>query len=211
MNIVNKDILDYCVQHSKKVSSTLNELERETFLTQLSPQMISLPLTIRLLPFLVKMSGAKHILEVGTFTGYSAIAMAEALPEDGMIDTIEVNHELENIIHKYIQKAGLENKIKVHINDAKDQIPLLDKKYDLIYMDAGKKEYDLYLELILPKMLTGSWLIVDNVLWWGKVLLENKEEGTKALKAFNKKVAEDERLEVLVLPIGDGLSVIRKV
>lgn len=211
MNIVNKDILDYCVQHSKKVSSILHELERETFLTQLSPQMISLPLTIRLLPLLVKMSRAKHILEIGTFTAYSAIAMGEVLPEDGMIDTIEVNQELKNIIHKYIQKAGLENKIKVHINDAKNQIPLLDKKYDFIYMDAGKKEYDLYLELILPKMHSGAWLIVDNVLWWGKVLLENKEEGTKALKAFNKKVAEDPRLEVLVLPIGDGLSVIRKI
>ena len=210
MNIVNKDILEYCVQHSKKVSSVLHELERETFLTQLSPQMISLPLTIRLLPFLVQMSRAKNILEIGTFTAYSAIAMAEVLSDDGMIDTIEVNHELKNIIKKYIGLAGLESKIHVHFNDAKDQIPLLDKKYDFIYMDAGKKEYDLYLELIIPKMNSGSWLIVDNVLWWGKVLLENKEEGTMALKAFNKKVSEDDRLEVLVLPIGDGISIIRK-
>lgn len=151
------------------------------------------------------------ILELGTFTGYSAICMAQGLSPKGQLHTIEVNEEMQPIIRKYIDKAGLHDKITTHVGDAADVIPTLDLVIDLAFIDAGKKDYEKHFELVLPKVRTGGILLIDNVLWSQKVIAEQLDQGAKTVDQFNKRIQSDPRVENVILPLRDGITLIRKL
>jgi caffeoyl-CoA O-methyltransferase len=163
-----------------------------------------------LLSFITHMVQPKRILEVGAFTGYTAICMAQCLPPGGEVHTIEVNDEHAWIIQKFIQKAGLEDKIRLYIGDAATVIPVLNEIFDLVFLDAGKLDYARHYELALERTRPGGFILADNILWDGKVLTNDQEATTVAIRNFNQMVHEDERVENLLLPLRDGLMVIRK-
>lgn len=205
------NIWQYCEAMSSPCSSLLDELERETHLKTLAPQMMSGRLQGRILSLLSKLVGPEQILEIGTFTGYGTLCLAEGLGQNGKITTIEVNPELTAISEKYFEASEFKDKIKAHSGDAIELIPSLSELYDLVYIDAGKKDNAQYLELILPRLNPGGIILIDNVLWAGKVLDPNTVDiKTQTIQAFNKMISEDERLEVVLIPIRDGLSVLRK-
>jgi caffeoyl-CoA O-methyltransferase len=200
----------YCEGLCIPESSILKELERETNLKTLKPRMISGHLQGTLLHMLVKIHGSKRILEIGTFTGYATICMASALPEDGELITLEANEELEFISGKYFKKANLDHKIKQHFGDAKSLVKSLSGNFDLVFIDAGKKDNEYYYETIFPQVKTGGLILVDNVLWSGKVLDQKMDKHTKIIHDFNVKMSKDERIETLYLPLRDGLALFRK-
>lgn len=201
----------YCEKHTSLPSDLLYQLERETHLKTLAPQMLSGHLQGRLLSFLSRMMRPKAILEIGTFTGYAAICLAEGLAENGVLHTIEVNRELEYLIRKYLEKGNLGEKIKLHIGDAKTVVPTLPvEQFDMIMIDAGKKDNAYFYELLLPRLRPGGVLLVDNVLWDGKVLKQPKDAMTRQILDFNQMVHEDERVESLLLPVRDGIFILRR-
>ncbi len=203
--------LAYCFSHSSPLSGILHDLERETHLRTLGPQMLSGEYQGQLLRFLSLMLRPKRVLEIGTFTGYTAICMAEGLAEGGVLHTIEANDELGWLIQKYIQRAGMAQKIVLHLGDAAEVVPTLDEVFDLVFLDAGKLDYPAHYEMALAKMRPGGFLLADNVLWDGKVASGNeRDETARALRAFNDFVQQDERVENLLLPFRDGLMVVRK-
>jgi len=171
--------------------------------------MISGLLQGELLTMLVKISGAKQILDIGTFTGYSAICLAAGLSE-GIVHTIDIDEEKTDWVKSSIREAGLDSRIRIYTGKAGEIIPVIGEKFDLVYIDADKENYDLYYEQALSKMNSGGLIIADNVLWKGKVLLENKDKKTAIIDAFNKKIEQDERVENLLLPLRDGIMIIRK-
>jgi len=212
MEVNSRKINAYCVAHScLPDSNLLNELERETYLTTLSPQMISGPIQGQLLYFLSSMLKAKSILEIGTFTGYAAICLARGMDEDGVLHTIEVNEELEQLIRKYIRKADLESQIQLYMGDAKAVIPTIEGDFDIILIDAAKKDNTYYYDLLIDRLKPGGFLIADNVLWDGKVARGENDKVTKMIDAFNKKIQADIRVENLILPIRDGIILVRKL
>jgi len=150
-------------------------------------------------------------VEIGTFTGYSAIAIAQALPEEGFLHTIEINEELESMIHTFFRKANVDQKIKLHIGDAQEKLNTIEGLFDFAFIDADKENYPLYYELLVPRMNKGGIIIADNVLWGGKVVEDIKpsDRQTLAIDEFNKLVLADDRVENVVIPIRDGLNVIR--
>jgi caffeoyl-CoA O-methyltransferase len=200
----------YCEGHSSPPSPLLRELERETHLKTLAPQMISGPLQGQFLRFLSLLMQPKRILEIGTFTGYAALCLAEGLPEDGKLFTVEGNKEIAYLTRKYIRKAGLEEKVILHIGDAKSWIPGLEETFDLVFIDAGKNDYALYYDLVIPRLRPGGIILADNVLWSGKVVDKAEDPDTLAIQAFNDKVLNDPAVENLILPLRDGLMMIRK-
>lgn len=200
----------YCEQHSSPQDAVLYELERETYLKTLAPQMLSGQLQGQLLRFISQLQQPKTILEIGTFTGYAAICLAQGLPEDGVMHAIEVNEELVYIIEKYFKKAGLENKIFLHVGDAQSIIPLLKTSFDLVFIDAGKHHNALYYDMIIDRLNPGGLIIVDNVLWDGKVVNQQRDKDTAAIHAFNQKIQADERVEKLMLPVRDGILIVRR-
>ena len=212
MEFISKDIEDYCINNSKSINSILDKLERETQLKVMRPRMLSGKLQGKFLEQIIMMSKAKNVLEIGTYTGYSAICMALALPDDGILHTIDINAELESMANKYFKLAGQENKIAMHIGDAQDIIPKLDTVFDLVFIDADKHNYSNYFDLLIDKLPSGALILVDNVLWSGKVLdLEhNKDRETIAIHQFNKKITKDPRVENMLLPLRDGVMMIRK-
>jgi predicted O-methyltransferase YrrM len=164
-----------------------------------------------LLRFISQMLQPKRILEIGTFTGYAALCLAEGLPEDGLLHTIEVNDELGWIFRKYVKLAGLEHKVLQHHGDAADIVPTLPDTFDLVFLDAGKLDYQQHYEMVLPKIRPGGFLLADNVLWDGKVAGgDTKDETARALRDFNDFVQADARVENMVLPIRDGILFVRK-
>lgn len=203
-------LLEYCENHTSPHSEILYQLERETHLKTLAPQMMSGHLQGRFFSMLSKMKQPKTILEVGTFTGYAALCLAEGLPANGVLHTIEVNPELEYLIRKYIGKAGLENKIHLHIGDASDVIPSLDLSFDMAFIDAGKMDYAHHYELVVGKMNPGGLILADNVLWSGKVAEKKYDKDTRGIRLFNKKIQEDERVDNALLPIRDGIMLMIK-
>lgn len=211
MDIIPAQIEDYCRNHSSPAGKVLDELERQTHLTRLLPQMLSGALQISLLQMLVKIHQPKIILEIGTFTGYSAIAMAQALPSEGLIHTIEMDEELESMIRQFIAKAQVKDKIILHIGEATNVIEFLSEKLDFVFLDADKEGYPEYLDILVPKMNAGGLIVADNVLWSGKVTKSIKlsDAQTLAIDEFNKKVRADTRLENVLIPIRDGLNVVR--
>ncbi len=201
----------YLDQMNSPASPLLQELYRHTWLTKLAPRMASGPLQGKLLAFICRMMQPKRLLEIGTFTAYATLAMAEVLPKDAEIITIEANEEFEDDINYFIKKGGFENQIKLIIGDAKQLVHELEGEFDLIYLDADKISYpDYYLPL--KKLLrSGGILLADNVLWGLKVLDNNKtDRETAAINRFNEMAAADQEMEQLILPIRDGLSIIRK-
>lgn len=210
---ITQEIEEYCEAHSTPEPELLYRLNRETNLKVMNPRMLSGHIQGMFLTSLVKMMQPKAVLEIGTYTGYSAICLAEGLPENGTLDTIEVDVELEDIIRKYFSQYPKKERITLHIGDALEVIPTLDKTYDLIFMDADKEEYIRYYELVLPKLRKGGYLLADNVLWSGKVLSEPKsgDKDTPALQHFNDYVLQDERVRNFLLPLRDGIMVIEKL
>ena len=214
MNFIDNDIMQYAENHSQEESELLKELQRETHQKILQPRMISGHFQGRFLSFLSRLIQPKKILEVGTYTGYATLCLAEGLRKKGSIHTIDINEELFDFHKKYFNKSLYKNKIFSHQGDAKKIIPRLDFNFDLVFIDADKSNYSTYFDLILPKLNPGGIIIADNVLWSGKVLNDNipdKDGETLGLKEFNDKVMADKKVETLLLPIRDGLMICRKV
>lgn len=201
---------NYCEAHTTPQSTLLYELERETYLKTLAPQMASGHLQGQLLTILIKLIQPKIALEIGTFTGYAAICIANGLPKGGQLHTIEVNEELVYFINKYIKKAKLEEKITSYIGDAAAVVPTLPYPFDFVFIDAGKKDYATHFDLVIDKVSEGGIILADNVLWSGKVAEKKLDKATRNLHDFNEKIQNDDRVENVLLPIRDGLMVIRK-
>jgi len=189
----------------------LYELDRETHLKTLAPRMSSGPIQGRILSLISNLVQPKHILEIGTFTGFATLNLVRGLQQDGELVTIEVNAELQYISKKYFDKSGYGDRITQHIGNAKELIPQLDYKFDLVFLDAGKKDYPIYYDLILPKLRKGGIILADNILWSGKILEEKKDKTSVILDDFNSKVVNDPRVENVILPLRDGINVIRKL
>ena len=202
----------YATEYSDKEPLLLAQLRRETHQKVLQPRMLSGPLQGRLLSLLAQMTAPKRILEVGTFTGYATLCLAEGLPPEGVIDTIDCNEEIVAFQNSFFEKSPYRKQIHQHLGDAKVLIPQLEQQYDLVFLDADKRYYPEYFEMILPKLNTNGLLIADNVLWSGKVLdkTEALDADTKALHQFNQMMAEDKHLTTVFLPLRDGLSIGRK-
>ena len=211
MNFVAEDISHYCEAFSKPQEKVLKELERETHLNVLYPQMLSGHLQGKFLSMISAMIKPKKILELGTYTGYSAICLAAGVEEGGVLHTIEQNEELKGVIEKYFKKAGIEKKIRLHIGKVEEIVPQLKVPFDLVFIDADKKDYPEYYRMIFDKVNSGGVIIADNALWSGKVLNEEKDMETKGIHEFNKMVLEDERVENMLLPLRDGVMIIRKL
>lgn len=213
MQMIPEKIENYAQQFSTPESEVLAALNRETHLNIMIPQMLSGHIQGNFLKMMSFMLQAKRILEVGTFTGYSAICLAEGMAKDGLLHTVDINEELEEIVSKYVQKAGLKDKVQQHIGAALDIIPTIDETFDLVFLDADKINYANYYDLVFDKVRPGGFIIADNVLWSGKVVEEIKpnDKDTKALHAYNQKVQDDPRVENYLIPIRDGLMVARKL
>ena len=202
---------EYIEQHSTSESEVLQQITRNTHLEVINPRMLSGHVQGRVLSMLSQMIRPKRILELGTFTGYSALCLAEGLTEDGKLITIEHNDEMEEAIRRNLALSPLGNKIELVIGDAKEELRRLDDKFDLVFIDADKKEYCDYLDLVLPLMRLGGWILADNTLWDGHIIdpAYDNDKQTVALRAFNDKVASDERLDKVILPLRDGLTIIK--
>tara|TARA_B100000401_G_scaffold76689_1_gene47727 strand:- start:72 stop:716 length:645 start_codon:yes stop_codon:yes gene_type:complete len=211
-DIVNNKIEDYIRKNSSKEPEILKDLNKETYLKVLNPRMLSGHLQGRFLSIITKLIKPKKILEIGTYTGYSAICMAEGLIENGIIHTIDINEELVSIQNKYFAKSKCNNSIIQHVGDARNIIKSINEKFDLVFLDADKENYIEYYELVIEKVKKGGLIIADNVLWTGKVVEPEKDDDelTQYLIDFNKMINEDDRVENIILPLRDGLNVILK-
>ena len=204
---------DYIVAHSEEEPELLHQLTRETYQKILQPIMLSGPYQGRVLSMISKLIRPKRILELGTFTGYATLCLAEGIQTDGEIDTIDVNEELIDFQRKYFDKSDYGKQIHQHLGSALDIIPSLDKTFDLVFIDADKPNYVNYFNLIIDKLNPGGIILSDNVLWHGKVVepLDAKDNSTKAVLEFNTLLKNDKRIETVLLPIRDGLTISRKL
>ena len=211
MDFLPEKIDQYVTEHSQAESALLQQLTRETWQKVLAPRMLSGHLQGRVLSMLSKLIGPTNILEIGTYTGYSALCLAEGLQKDGSIHTIDNNEELYDFQRRYFDASNYGKQIVQHVGNALEVIPTLQLEFDLIFIDADKSNYPNYLKLVLPMLKSGAVILSDNVLWSGKVVEAVKEDDidTKALLAYNKMLNEDPRLETVVLPIRDGLTISR--
>ena len=211
MEFLPEKISSYSLENTEKEPKLLSDLNRETWANVMIPRMLSGHLQGRVLSMISKMIHPTNIIEVGTYTGYSALCMAEGLKENGKIHTIDINEEYTSVAKKYFDKSDYKENIIQHIGDAVDVIPQLNDKFQLAFLDADKENYSNYFDLIIEKMDVGGYIIADNVLWSGKVTEENKDEETMALHNYNKKVLSDKRVENVLLPVRDGLNISRKL
>lgn len=211
MHFLSADLEDYVARHSAAEPELLAELNRETHLKVLQPRMLSGHLQGRVLSLFSKLVRPRYILEVGTYTGYSALCLAEGLQPQGELHTLDANEELIPIQQKYFQRSAFRKQIKAHLGNALEIIPELDYRFDLAFIDADKPNYSNYFDLILPKMSRGGIILSDNVLWSGKVVkpLQKSDKSTIAILAYNEKLKADSRVETIMLPIRDGLTVCR--
>lgn len=209
---INKEIDDYILDHTSEEDEVLRNLRRETNLKIIAPRMLSGHLQGQLLTILSKIKAPNRILEIGTFTGYSAICLAKGLVSGGKLFTIDVNDELADFSNKYIKKTEFDSTIEAIIGPALDIIPKLKEKWDLVFIDADKREYLDYYKAVIDNLNPGGIILVDDVLWDGKVIEEivKKDKQTKAIVDFNNFIQEDERVENIIIPLRHGLSVIRK-
>ena len=235
---MDEEVYRYIREHSTQQSEALRWVEKQTNIRTNHARMLSGSVQGELLRMLVKMSGAKRVLELGTFTGYASICLASALPEDGHLDTLELNDELEDLIREGFERAGVSDRISLHIGDCKKTLkgfnerlaagsgmPSADRHesdtvtdaetrrlYDFVFIDANKREYCEYYDLVFPLVRPGGWILADNVLWDGKVCAEtiSQDRQTQGILAFNEMVAADPRVENVILPLRDGLNIICK-
>lgn len=211
MDFLPKKIEDYVTAHSQPEPQLLQELSRETWQKMIAPRMLSGHLQGRVLSMLSKLIRPTSILEIGTYTGYSALCLAEGMQKGGFLHTVDINEELFDFQRKYFDKSSYGNQIIQHLGNALDIIPTLEEKFDLVFIDADKSNYPNYLELILPKLQSGAVILSDNVLWSGKIVekVGKDDTDTQALIHYNKMLNEDPRLETVLLPIRDGLTITR--
>jgi predicted O-methyltransferase YrrM len=212
MEFIDEGIEEYARQHTEPENDLLKELVRETHAMVLQPRMLSGHLQGRFLSFIAKVYQPTLILEIGTYTGYSALCLAEGLKKDGRLITIDVNEELETFTRSFFDRSSFKNQIDYRIADAALEIPGIEGPIDMVFIDADKRNYALYFDLVISKMRSGGLILVDNVLWSGKIIEESaKDKSTEALRDFNTKVANDSRVEPLLLPIRDGLFLLRVI
>ncbi|WP_447635079.1 O-methyltransferase [Flavobacterium microcysteis] len=211
MHFISPELELYVEKHSENEPALLAALHRETFQKIMQPRMLSGHFQGRVLSMISKLVHPENILEIGTYTGYATLCLAEGMKENGSIDTIDINEELFSIQKKYFDLSPWKNQITQHMGDALEIIPTLGKKYDLVFIDADKDNYLNYFDLIMPIMNKGGIILSDNVLWSGKVLEEPnpKDLSTNVLLEYNKKLKDDPRIETVLLPIRDGLTVSR--
>ncbi|MFM6914501.1 MAG: O-methyltransferase [Aquirufa sp.] len=212
MDFIDEGIEEYARLHTEPENDLLKELVRETHAMVLQPRMLSGHLQGRFLSFIAKVYQPALILEIGTYTGYSALCMAEGLKQGGRLITIDVNEELETFTRSFFNRSAYKEQIDYRIADAAVEIPAIEGPIDLVFIDADKRNYALYFDLVIDKMRSGGLILVDNVLWSGKIIEEAaKDKSTQALRDFNTKVANDPRVEPLLLPIRDGLFLLRVI
>ncbi len=212
MDFLPEAIEEYVSVHTEKEPKILSELNHETWEKVLIPRMLSGHIQGRILSMFSHMINPKYVLEIGTYTGYSALCFAEGLQADGKIHTIDINEELEPMVRRYVEKAGMQNTIINHIGNAIEIIPTLTETFDLVFIDADKTNYSNYFDLVIDKVKPGGYIIADNVLWSGKVVDENEsnDPDTAALKDYCNKVLNDDRVQNVLFPVRDGLMVARK-
>ncbi len=210
MHLVSPQIESYIEQHSAKENEILAELARETYLKVQMPQMVSGNLQGQFLQLFSRLVKPDRILEIGTFTGYSAICLASGLGENGLLYTIDINEELQPMCARYFEKAGISEKIKQLIGNAAAIIPTLDETFDIVFIDADKTNYSNYYDLVIDKIRPGGFIVADNVLWSGKVVDEKKDKDTTAIDSYNQKIAADNRVTNFILPLRDGLNIVQK-
>ncbi|HXH99237.1 MAG TPA: O-methyltransferase [Sphingobacteriaceae bacterium] len=210
MELLSEELIDYLERNCEPEPELLKKVNRETHLKVLKPRMLSGHYQGRLLSMLSKLLSPKRILEVGTYTGYATLCLAEGLSPHGEIHTIDVNPELEQIIKHNVQQSDLYPKVKFHLGEALKIIPDLNEVWDLVFIDADKANNEAYYDIIINNVRSGGLILVDNVLWSGKVLNDIKDKDTNVIHQFNNKVANDPRVEKLILPVRDGIFVIRK-
>lgn len=211
MEFLPKKIDDYCEAHTSPDSDILHALVRDTHLKTLAPRMLSGHLQGRFLSLISKLMRPKRVLEIGTFTGYSALCFTEGLADDGILYALEANDELAYLIEKYVEKSGFQGKIVLKIGNALEIIPTLDETFDLVFIDAGKRDYPAYYDLVIDKVRSGGLIMADNILWSGKVAEEKKDLDTQILDGFNKKILNDPRVENVLLPLRDGIMMAYKI
>lgn len=212
MNPDNNSIEEYILSHIDEEGELLKQLNRDAHVNLLHPRMLSGHLQGKILKMFTRMLQPQAILEIGTYTGYSTLCLAEGAPENAQIHTIEVNDELEDFILKYLHRTNLKDNINLHIGDALDIIPTLDMVFDMVFMDANKRHYCEYYDLIFDKLRPGGLIIADNTLWDGKIVGEPdpNDAQTIGLQKFNDMIAKDTRVEKVILPVRDGLTLIWK-
>ena len=207
----------YMIECSSPQGEALDWLQKQTNIRTNHARMLSGPVQGRLLKMIVEMCGARRVLELGSFTGYSGICLASGLPEDGHLDTLEINDELEDLILEGFSRAGLRERISLHIGDCLETLKRFREEgrepYDLVFIDANKRDYPEYYELVFDLVRPGGWILADNVLWDGKVALDPlpQDRQTLGIDSFNRRVASDPRVESVIIPIRDGLNLIHKL
>jgi caffeoyl-CoA O-methyltransferase len=213
MHFISEALEDYAAFHTENEPALLEELNRETHQKILQPRMLSGHFQGRVLSLLSKLIRPKHILEIGTYTGYATLCLAEGLQDGGTLDTVDNNEELYDFQKKYFDRSEWKNNIHQHLGNALDIIPGLGKKFDLVFIDADKENYPNYFEMVVPVMNKGGVILSDNVLWSGKVLepVKPNDKSTKVLLDYNKLLKDDPRVETVLLPIRDGLTVSRVI
>ena len=212
MDFLDPKIEQYTLQHCEPESELLYELNRQTHLQIIQPRMLSGHLQGRILSSYSKALSPNNVLEIGTYTGYSALCMAEGLKKDGTIHTIDINEEVTSFTQSFLNKSKFNNQIKLHVGNALDLIPTLKLEWDLVFIDADKENYSNYFDLVIDRVRSGGWIIADNVLWSGKVLkpTDLNDHETAALKDFNQKVHQETRVTNLLLPVRDGMMILIK-
>lgn len=211
--MLSEKIEKYILDHTNKEDALLEELNRETHLKIMYPRMLSGHLQGKFLEMISQMIKPKTILEIGTYTGYSAICLAKGLSDDGILHTIEINPELNSFSEKYFKKAGLKYKIQQHTGSALDIIPQMNEVFDLVFIDADKENYLNYYQLVIDKVNIDGFILADNALWDGKVVknINKQDKETKGIDEFNKYIQQDKRVENMLLPLRDGIMMIRKL
>jgi caffeoyl-CoA O-methyltransferase len=211
MEFIEQELQAYVEAHTSPESTLLQQIDRDTHAYVLMPRMLSGHLQGRLLAMLAHMIKPRAVLEIGTYTGYSALCMAEGLHPEGVLHTIDINEELESRVRGYFSRSAWAEKIQYHIGNALELVPQLNQAWDLVFIDADKRNYAAYYKLVIGQMARGGYIIADNVLWSGKVAQAHvTDKDTEALRMFNRMIQEDERVENVLLPVRDGLMIIRK-
>lgn len=210
MELINETLKQYLERYCEPEPDLLKHIDRETNLKVLMPRMVSGHYQGRVISLLTKLINPKRVLEIGTFTGYATLCFAEGLPEDGKIITLDINEELEDRVRGYFSQSGYKDKIDYRIGNAQELLPLIDEVFDIVFIDADKKNNYTYYLQVFDKVRKGGIIIVDNVLWSGKVLEKKSDKDTNNIIDFNDQIAKDSRVEKLILPVRDGLFIIRK-